>query len=289
MLNKFSNQANSTFDRSGLGRLSDLNHNEWIPIIGKLEKEQSTFNSLGAKFRSPEYKWPTDSLHKWSRIWEYPYIYKQLESFKSTDSDVRLHVVDLGSGVTFFPFAISKLNYRVTCSDIDPICERDLGEASAKFKEILGEVDFRLITDSDLPFDSAEVDIVYCISVLEHIPNFENTVSEVARILKPGGIFLLTIDLDLRGDAELGPEAHLRLTNALKEHFEFLHPETTIHPADMLHSYTGPFAFTKSKPTFIWNYIKQRVIKPMLGRKPGELSPPKLAVQAYSLRLKMNR
>ena len=53
-----------------------------------------------------------------------------------------------------------------------------------------------------MPFQDNEADAVYCVSVLEHIPNPERTVKEVARILQPGGVFVLTIDLDLQKEAE---------------------------------------------------------------------------------------
>ena len=87
-----------------------------------------------------------------------------------------------------------------------------------------------------LLFVDGEVDIIYCISVLEHIPDFENTISEMARILKQDGYLILTIDIDLRGDFELGIENYKRLLKILNQQFIICQPDQTIHPTDLLTS-----------------------------------------------------
>ena len=43
-----------------------------------------------------------------------------------------------------------------------------------------------------LPFDTASFDTVLCFEVLEHVPQPFSTFAEIARVLKPGGILLLT-------------------------------------------------------------------------------------------------
>jgi SAM-dependent methyltransferase len=44
-----------------------------------------------------------------------------------------------------------------------------------------------------LPFGSATFDTVLCTSVLEHVHDAEDVVSEIARVLKPGGRLIITI------------------------------------------------------------------------------------------------
>jgi SAM-dependent methyltransferase len=51
---------------------------------------------------------------------------------------------------------------------------------------------------SALPFASATFDAVYCIEVLEHLPDTKLALSEMIRVLKPGGT-LLVIDKSLQG------------------------------------------------------------------------------------------
>src|SRR5258708_6380117 len=118
------------FNRSGLAALSDLSTPEWRRLFAMLEEEQAGFLAREGDFRGPMYKWPRDPLHWWSRAWEYPYVYFHLQRQRELwDAEYVPWVVDLGSGVTFFPFAAARLGYRVTCADIDPICSRDLSRA----------------------------------------------------------------------------------------------------------------------------------------------------------------
>ncbi len=45
-----------------------------------------------------------------------------------------------------------------------------------------GKIDSRLIYDAQFSLKDGETDTLYCVSVLEHIQNFENTIMEVVRI-----------------------------------------------------------------------------------------------------------
>ncbi len=50
---------------------------------------------------------------------------------------------------------------------------------------------------SALPFANNAFDAVYCVEALQHLPDTANAVSELARIIKPGGV-LLVIDKSLQ-------------------------------------------------------------------------------------------
>jgi SAM-dependent methyltransferase len=279
------NSKPNAFARSGLAALSDLDSPEWRQIFELLEGEQALFLEHESEFRSPEYIWPRDPLHNWSRIWEYPYVMHHLQSFGyDWKRTTPAKVVDLGSGVTFFPFAVAKKGFEVICTDVDPICEKDLKRAIPRVEHGTGRVSFRLSNGSSLPFEDCEADAVYCISVLEHVPNLDCTVREIARILKPEGLLLLTVDLDLRGDFDLGVKQQQRLVCSLGEYFEFRCPEVTLHPADVLNSVNGPFGY---KPPVGWRrarfLAKERIMKRILGRKPKPLVPFFLAVQGFAM------
>lgn len=277
-------EKETVFERCGLAALSDLETAEWKDLFGFLEKEQDAFLSKECLFRSPEYRWPRDPLHNWSRVWEYPYVYHHLKKYRSRFSGGDLPVVvDLGCGGTFFPFSVARLGFEVCCVDIDPVCILDLGRAREHVPCSPGRLNVQLISGEELPFADGSVDVIYCISVLEHIPGFAHTIEEMARVLKPGGMLLLTIDLDLRGDAEVGIETHGLLTEQLRQHFHNLAPDITIHPVDMLRSDSGPYNVRKSGVRKVRFLIKQWIIKPLLGRKPEPLLPFYLAVQAYTL------
>lgn len=236
------NRRATIFDRSGLAALSDLDNDVWRDIFKGLEADQAAFLSKADRFRSPDYPWYEDPLHNWSRVWEYAYCRHHLKAWrqKAAGSGL-LRVADVGSGVTFFPFAVARLGYHVFCVDPNPVCERDLGRAIPLTPCEPGRVEFRLAGGENLPFQDAELDAVYCISVLEHIPDFERSIEEMARVLKPGGLCLLTIDLDMSGESEIGVKRYAQLVALLKERFKFLFPDATVHPGDILHSNVGPY------------------------------------------------
>lgn len=273
------------FDRCGLAAISDLDHPEWREIFSGLEQVQREFLSHEAAFRSPEYAWPRDPLHNWSRCWEYPYVQRQLARFRaSAPADARLKAADLGSGVTFFPFAAARLGYDVVCVDTDPICRTDLSRAIPLVGAGRGSVEFRLIEGSRLPLADGELDLVFCVSVLEHIPDLAGTVREIVRVLRPGGMLVLTLDLDLRGDQEIGVAPYKRLLRELDRHFTLGLPEICTHPADILKTQDGPYPWPVRTGFEKYRFLlKQNVIKPIFGRKPKPLVPFYLSVKGFTL------
>ena len=279
------------FNRSGLAALSDIRTDVCQSIYLALEKHQSDFLNKAREFRSEEYKWPNDPLHQWSRVWEYPYVYHHLASYvKGLAKGQRPVIADVGSGVTFFPFSLVKLGCEVICSDIDPVCEKDILRASESVSHSPGNVHFRLINNERLPYDDGECDAIYCISVLEHIPDFENTVREMTRVLKPGGLCLITCDLDLNpaGNTQLNASQFDRLVSVVRQQLNFVYFERTIHPVDVLTSRNSPYSDGRSSYASIGcQLVKQKILKPLFGRKPGNvniLGPAPLAIFGLVLR-----
>lgn len=272
--------ASHPFERSGLASLSDLETREWKQLFSQLEGEQGEFLAKASQFRSPEYKWPGDPLHTWSRVWEYPYTYHHLQTWRRRQPGDKLpHVVDLGSGVTFFPFSVARLGCRVTCTDTDPVAGTDLQRAAGCVPHKPGAVQFRLCGET-LPFETGEVDAIFCVSVLEHIPSREKTISEMARILKPGGLLVLTMDLDLRGDSEIGAKPYRSLIQVLETHFAYRHPDRTVHPADILTSGAGPYPVA---PRGGLRFAVREAVRRALGRKPRPRVPFVLAAMGLVL------
>jgi SAM-dependent methyltransferase len=171
----------------------------------------------------------------------------------------------------------------VVCTDVDRVCEQDLARAAAVVDHRPGAVTFRPTDGARLPFEDGELDAMYCVSVLEHVPDFESLIEETARVLKPGGLFLLTVDIDLRGDMELGVAPHRKLVAALGRAFAYGWPETTIHPADLLDSSSGPYGVQAPAGWRRRRFLFRQRVKALLGRKPHPLLPYRLAVQAFAL------
>jgi SAM-dependent methyltransferase len=245
--------SDSNFDFCGLASVSDIN--TFGEVFNKLEMAQSDFLSKNDLFRSSEYKWPIDALHTWSRNVEYPYVYyhlqKFIDKFNGTPS-----VLDFGCGVTFFPFEIAKLGAKVTGVDISPEVKRDIDQAKKVFGLTDKNINCLLNPDSRLALPSESQDIIYSISVIEHMERVDIIAAEFARLLKPEGRLILTFDLDLRGDKQIQPKEYEVLKKTLLVHFESCFDNRLIHPKTMLTTINSNYPLTGS-----WIYRLKNGIK----------------------------
>lgn len=91
-------------------------------------------------------------------------------------------VLDVPAGEGALAVRLKKLGLDVTCCDLYPQIFK------LEDTEILeGNLDARL------PFDDAEFDTVVCVEGLEHIENPANAIREFARILRPGGMAIVSV------------------------------------------------------------------------------------------------
>jgi SAM-dependent methyltransferase len=119
------------------------------------------------------------------------------------------NVLDTGSYNTYLALALGAAGYRVTASDLIwrrmlKSLERRLGLAPPKFTEApffawLGVyrragVLVRNLNLTKLACPDASFDCVVALSVIEHVPNVERALSEMYRVLAPGGRMLVTTD-----------------------------------------------------------------------------------------------
>jgi len=272
------------FERSGLAALADLDKPEWRKLFALLEREQDKFLAKESQFRSPHYTWPRDPLHTWSRVWEYPYAFHHLRRLRQSLPE-RARVVDFGSGLTFLPFSLGRLGLHVTCVDVDPAAVRSVESAARCIDAAPGKVDAVLAGPEGVPLADGEAELVYCISVLEHAVDPLKELAEIARILRPGGTLILTIDLDLQGNLALGVEARANLLRAVNRMFEWSMPCTTVHPAGLLTSNSGPFPCDEPRGFAGAHFWLRQLAKSLLGRE-RLIRPMWLAVEGFVLRRK---
>jgi SAM-dependent methyltransferase len=250
------------FERAGFAALSALKREEWRELFMRLDQAQAQFLAHEQSFRSPEYIWPRDPLHTWSRVWEYPYVYYHLEKLRREIPEERLlTVADFGSGVTFFPFAVARLGYDVTCIDIDPVCAHDIPAAANVIDGTPGSVGVKLLDNNRIPLPNNSQDVVYCISVLEHIPDFGQTISEIVRILNPGGKFVLTVDIGLRGDYMLSAERFDGLMRCLRQLFFWELPEASVHPMGFLTSENSIFPMKPGRRATLLKWLENLILR----------------------------
>lgn len=186
-----------------------------------LEMEEFS-NSFISKYKYilSEYtnKWVGDPLHNWSRQWEYFYIFHQIKSI--TKKGANLSILDAGSGITFFPYF---LKHQLNINNIECI---DNDESFMDAFKLINEkndhtVNFSLDDISDLSFTNGSLDIIYCISVIEHTKKHQEIIDEFYRILKPSGMLFLTFDISLDGNRDIDIEMSRELLELLGNKFVF--------------------------------------------------------------------
>ncbi|HVS29242.1 MAG TPA: methyltransferase domain-containing protein, partial [Solirubrobacteraceae bacterium] len=97
-------------------------------------------------------------------------------------------VVDLGCGAGDFTAALARAGVRATGIDVAEAALRHARERHAGL-----ELDFALApVDGPLPLGDASVDVVWASEVIEHVADTARWLSEVRRVLRPGGRLLLT-------------------------------------------------------------------------------------------------
>ena len=100
----------------------------------------------------------------------------------------RQRVLDVGSGKGAFCGELARAGHGVVGVDPSAAATR----IAKTFVNPAGE--FVLGQGEDLPFSSGRFDRAVSVCVLEHTRDDVRVLSEVRRVLKPGGIFALTVD-----------------------------------------------------------------------------------------------
>jgi len=105
-------------------------------------------------------------------------------------------VLEVAPGPGYFAIELAKLgDYSVTGLDIShtfvEIAQKNAAEAGVR-------VEFRHGSASDMPFDGAQFDFIFCRAAFKNFSEPVRALQEMQRVLKPGGRALI---VDLRHDA----------------------------------------------------------------------------------------
>lgn len=104
--------------------------------------------------------------------------------------------LDLGCGGGILAEEFARLGCRVT--GLDP-SEPSISVAREHARESGLEIEYRVGVGEEIPFPDGSFEIVYCCDTLEHVADLGMVISEIARVLGEGGIFLFdTINRTLR-------------------------------------------------------------------------------------------
>jgi SAM-dependent methyltransferase len=96
-------------------------------------------------------------------------------------------VLDLGCGAGRFVAALRD-------AGADPVGVELAQAALERARSNVPGADLRLLAaDGSVPLGHAEVDLVWCSEVLEHVPDTVALLTEARRVLRPGGRLLVTV------------------------------------------------------------------------------------------------
>jgi len=229
-------------DASDISRILGPRLRSGIPLLSELQElvqtreyeEMAKFSDafLGAHrsaLRRYGIRWGSDPLHGWSRRWEYLFVAQAIESWANARSD------DAGSGVTFFPYYLCQRipPANVVCCDSDPVCGRAFADITKRIDA--SEVSFVNSVLQNVPLESDSLDVVYCISVLEHTDNYSEILREFVRVLRQGGLLLLTFDLSLDEKSSMRLKDACGLLELVKKEFTLDSDWDPVKELDKIH------------------------------------------------------
>jgi ADP-heptose:LPS heptosyltransferase/SAM-dependent methyltransferase len=130
-----------------------------------------------------------------SKNWEYVYALDQIDRHATRKGKMR--VLDVGAGRGALSLHFADLGHESHICDLGYSVHSHNGrEYGATFLESLaGRVDFRFGSAFNLPYESGSFDAVVCISVVEHLQFKQLALREMLRVLRPGGLLVLTFDV----------------------------------------------------------------------------------------------
>jgi len=135
----------------------------------------------------------------YSRIWEYPWLWLQLSPLEARGA----RILDIGSETSPFPWFLGKRGLEVIVSDVTANYWRAWRRAE---KRLGVSVDKRILDAQDLDLPTAGLDVYLSVSVMEHVPDKAEAIAEAARVLRPGGLLVMTFDICEPGMGMTFPE-----------------------------------------------------------------------------------
>lgn len=162
--------------RRHLANLPEMFSRPWIDFIDEL-------NGFAAPLGLRQFT-------NWSKLWEYPWLWHH--GLGAVDWRGK-RVLDLGSEQSPFPWWLATKGAKVTLVETG----RNWIEQWEAVRTALGgvPVDWQIVESCRLSFPDQAFDVVTSFSVIEHQDDKELALAEVARVLKPGGLFALSFDV----------------------------------------------------------------------------------------------
>lgn len=134
-------------------------------------------------------------LH-WSRQIEWPW------AILETELRPYHTCLDVGGSWSVFKFPLANRTDKVACLDLDDEAVRK-GQETIDLLKYNHKIKFFQADCRKMPFNDDSFDRVFHLSTLEHMPEGHlDALKETMRVLRPGGIAMVSMDLSLEGPVE---------------------------------------------------------------------------------------
>lgn len=133
-----------------------------------------------------------DVLKSWD-VWH------ALTAIENSRIERREPILDMGCHNSEILYVLHALGYReLHGCDLNPLCRR---------LPFWHRIHYRAVDVTCTPYPDRSFAAITCLSVIEHGVRIESLTREVTRLLRPGGIFVLTTDYDGTGDRHVVSES----------------------------------------------------------------------------------
>jgi ubiquinone/menaquinone biosynthesis C-methylase UbiE len=127
-----------------------------------------------------------------------------LQFFESLSTPRDSRIIEIGCGAGILAVDIALRGYSISAIDTAPAM-LDLTSTRASDSGVRRRVDIRLGDIHKLDFADRSLDVVFAIGVLPWVPALPVALAELARVLKPGGHCIVTVDNGKRLSHRLDP------------------------------------------------------------------------------------
>lgn len=110
---------------------------------------------------------------------------------KTIGADSKTSLLDAGCGFCHHTVRLARSDAQITAVDFSPAALVE-AEATLKRTNLTEQVKLEQADLTKLSFPDQSFDAVVCWGVLMHIPELESALQELVRVLKPGGILVLS-------------------------------------------------------------------------------------------------